>query len=129
MEIIHTYSRQKAIEDGVLVDITDTKEAKEAGFEIPVCLTAAVHALVEVPEGMEGFQDYAGRLWDTVYMATHAVKCKRLQGATEEEMEIIAFQVDYSMPAKTKAFKQVTYDLWLTFNKYEGFTIMLPSDY
>ena len=129
METIYSYTRKEAIEDGILVDISETKEAKEAGFKIPVCLTVGVHALAEVPEGMNGFQDYAGRLWDTVYMATYAVREKKRQGASSEDMEIVPFKVAYSMPAKTKEFKQVTFDLWLVFNKYEGFTIMLPEEY
>lgn len=129
METIYSYTRKEAIEDGMLVDISETKEAKEAGFKIPVCLTVGVHALVEVPSGMNGFQDYTGRLWDTVYMATYAVREKKRQNASSEDMEIVPFTVVYSMPAKTKAFKQVTFDLWLVFNKHEGFTIMLPSEY
>ncbi len=36
--------------DGQLVDVSETPEAKEAGFRVPVCLTVGVHALVQVPE-------------------------------------------------------------------------------
>ena len=39
-DLIHSYSRQQAIEDGVLVDVTAT--AREAGFRYPVALTATV---------------------------------------------------------------------------------------
>ena len=129
MESIYSYTRQEAIEDGMLIDISETKEAREAGFKIPVCLTVGVHALVDVPKGFEGFQDYTGRLWDTVYMATYAVREKKKQGASAEDMRIVAFKVVYLMPAKTKEFKQVPYDLWLVFNEHEGFTIMLPEEY
>src|SRR4051812_27741843 len=38
-EVIFAYTRKQAIEDGVLVDVTET--AKEAGFKIPVALTRA----------------------------------------------------------------------------------------
>jgi hypothetical protein len=48
--VIHMYTREQAIADGQLVDVSETPEAKEAGFRIPVCLTAGVHALVQVPE-------------------------------------------------------------------------------
>ena len=34
-EVIHSYTRQQAIEDGVLVDVSSTPEAKEAGFKAP----------------------------------------------------------------------------------------------
>ena len=60
-DLIHSYTRQQAIEDGVLVDVTAT--AREAGFRYPVALTATVFgAFVEVPPGVSG-QDAAGRLW------------------------------------------------------------------
>lgn len=37
-EVVSAYSRAQAIEDGVLIDITDT--AKKAGIEIPTAITA-----------------------------------------------------------------------------------------
>jgi uncharacterized protein DUF6573 len=65
-EIISTYTRGQALEDGVLVDVTDM--AKEAGVKYPVALTATVyHTYVEVPEGLV-CQDLAGRLWDILCM-------------------------------------------------------------
>ena len=125
MEIIDRYSREDAIEDGVLCDITDTKEAKEAGFKIPVCLTSAVYETVKVPEGLEGSQDFTGRLWDVCYMATHAIRTKRHQGATQEDLELIEFKVTFQMAVDV----QETKTFLIVFNKYEGFTIMYPSDY
>ncbi|MCP4286877.1 MAG: hypothetical protein GY792_20935, partial [Gammaproteobacteria bacterium] len=41
-EVISTYTRAQAIEDGVLVDAGPT--AKEIGFRFPVALTSAVWA-------------------------------------------------------------------------------------
>ena len=67
---ISTYSRAQAIEDGILVDVSDT--AREAGFTIPVALTRSVWSgLVALPEGYRGFQDERGRLWDVLWMARH----------------------------------------------------------
>ena len=75
-EPISVYSRSQAIEDGYLVDVSET--AKEAGFEIPVALSRAVHSeLVALPEGYRGWQDYSGRLWDVVFMAAHAARRNR----------------------------------------------------
>jgi hypothetical protein len=66
MDVIHRYTRQEAIADGILIDVTDT--AKEAGFSYPVALTTAVWAdYVAVPDGVEG-QDEVGRLWDILWM-------------------------------------------------------------
>ena len=65
-EVISSYSRAQAIEDGVLVDVSTV--AKEAGIKFPVAMTATVwRQYVEVPEGV-GCQDKAGRLWDIVWM-------------------------------------------------------------
>jgi hypothetical protein len=120
--IIDSYSRQQAIADGVLVDVT--KEAQEAGFKIPVAITKGVHALCQVPENLKGVQDYKGRLWDTLYMATVAYKkWKRNPGGNDGR--IIPFKVMFL----ERNLKHKTYDLWLVFNEYEGFTIMTPSEY
>lgn len=71
-KIIYSYTRAEAIEDGFLVDVSDT--AKEAGFRYPVALTRTVYNnFVEVPEGVEG-QDESGRLWDILFMCRHKIK-------------------------------------------------------
>jgi hypothetical protein len=61
-ELIFSYSRKQAVEDGVLIDVSAT--AKEAGIRCPTALTAAAWAkCVAVPPGV-ACQDEAGRLWD-----------------------------------------------------------------
>ena len=45
--VISRYTRQQAIEDGVLVDLTEWSQ--EAGFTIPVACTAAVWNQYIVP--------------------------------------------------------------------------------
>ena len=68
--VISVYTRAQAIEDGILVDVSET--AREAGFTIPVALTRTVWTrLVALPEGYQGFQDESGRLWDVLWMARH----------------------------------------------------------
>lgn len=72
MELIHAYSRQQAIMDGFLVDVSET--AKEAGFKYPVALTHAAYeacvAWTSTDSEKKGVpQDESGRLWDVVYMA------------------------------------------------------------
>jgi hypothetical protein len=65
-EVIYTYTRAQALEDGVLIDVSET--AKEAGIRFRVALTATVYGqYVEVPEGVTG-QDETGRLWDILWM-------------------------------------------------------------
>jgi len=60
-EVISSYSRADAIRDGFLIDVSKT--AREAGWVIPVAVTARVWAkCVEVAPGVSG-QDEMGRLW------------------------------------------------------------------
>lgn len=70
--IIFSYTRAQAIADGVLIDVSET--AREAGFRIPVAVTAAVWGLyVAVPEEVSG-QDESGRLWDVLWMLHFAIR-------------------------------------------------------
>jgi hypothetical protein len=83
--VIHSYSRREAIEDGVLVDLMQDETAaavREAGFTIPVAMTAAAFSLAVWPidDGKaEAWlkarcQDLQGRLWDVLYMLSQAVR-------------------------------------------------------
>ena len=68
--VLSVYTRARAIEDGILVDVSDT--AREAGFSIPVAVTRTVwNRLIALPDGYLGFQDESGRLWDVLWMARH----------------------------------------------------------
>ena len=68
--VIFAYTRAQAIEDGILVDVSQT--ARQAGFKIPVAVTRTVWSrLVALPEGYLGYQDERGRLWDLLWMAHH----------------------------------------------------------
>ncbi len=68
--VLSVYTRAQAIEDGFLVDVSDT--AREAGFRIPVAVSRTVwDRLIALPEGYRGFQDERGRLWDVLWMARY----------------------------------------------------------
>ena len=83
-DVIFTYTREQAIEDGVLVDVSET--AREAGFNWPVALTSNVWALVEdIPPRLQGIADVDGRLWDVLWMA----RCAALRGGTETLYDLI----------------------------------------
>ncbi|WDK04522.1 DUF6573 family protein [Xanthomonas campestris] len=76
-DLVHSYSRAQAIADGELVDVTAT--AREAGFRVPVALTAAVWADCVAWSDDDGrrkrtHQDESGRLWDVVWMAYLAAR-------------------------------------------------------
>jgi hypothetical protein len=73
-EVIFSYSRSQALEDGVLVDVSEM--AREAGFKFPVAVTQRLHAevLTPAPEGAANGQSFDGRLWDTLHMLHMAIK-------------------------------------------------------
>ena len=73
-EPIHVYTRAGALADGVLVDATEI--AREAGFRIPVALTADVWADVNDLSGryVTAEQSPEGRLWDLLFMAAHVAR-------------------------------------------------------
>ena len=75
-EIISSYTRTQAIEDGMLVDVTAT--AKKAGFSYPVAMTAAAWAdcvaWSDEDTKRQAPQDEFGRLWDVLWMAKLAAK-------------------------------------------------------
>jgi hypothetical protein len=126
-DVIDIYTRQQAIDDGVLIDITDLSITKEAGYKIPIVITQGVYSLVSVPKGLEGIQDFNGRLWDVLQMSTLAFRSCRAkhQNRAEIECRIVPFKTIF----QTTPRKQTTVDLWLVFNAHEGFTIMKPEEY
>ena len=81
-EVVYSYTRAQAVEDGVLVDAGTM--AQEAGFKWPVALTSAVWEDCVVWSDDDNcnkpFQDQAGRLWDVLYMASHAIRTSKDSG-------------------------------------------------
>ena len=69
-EVVFTYSRQQAIADGILIDVT--KMAKEAGFQFHTAITFnAWDKCINWENDVEKMhQDEDGRLWDILYMAS-----------------------------------------------------------
>ncbi|HED14468.1 MAG TPA: hypothetical protein ENI62_12585 [Gammaproteobacteria bacterium] len=80
--VISTYTRAQAIEDGVLID--PGSMAREAGFKWPVALTSAVWAdcvaWTDDDSKQQVHQDQSGRLWDTLFMASHAIRTSKDSG-------------------------------------------------
>lgn len=76
-DMVSSYSRAQALEDGVLVDVTNV--AREAGFRVPVALSAAVWADCvawsdDDNRRKRACQDEQGRLWDVLWMAKLAAR-------------------------------------------------------
>ncbi len=76
--IISRYTRENAIDDGVLVDVTE--QARETGIRIPTVITDHLHQILEdIPETSSG-QDYRGRLHDVLgmtYLKLNAMQATR----------------------------------------------------
>ncbi len=67
--VIHRYTRKQAIDDGVLVDVTEWASPREmmGGFRIPVAMTAAVWGHVQAPE--DSCESTRGRAHDVLWGA------------------------------------------------------------
>jgi hypothetical protein len=71
--VIYSYTRSQAIDDGVLVDVTEL--AKEAGFSVPVAMTIGAWTdLVGWDETNGAHQDEKGRLWDVLSVILHRIR-------------------------------------------------------
>lgn len=101
-EPISKYTRQNAIEDGVLVDVSTM--AKEAGFKFPVAVTNRVWVELIVPDdaSRQAGQSQEGRLWDLLWMLFLAIR--RGQGGSEVHYKVIfVFDGDKQREAALKA--------------------------
>ncbi len=72
---VSTYTRKQAIEDGVLIDITDT--AKKIGFISSVAVTSTVwHGYIVPAKELEYFgQSVKGRVWDVISRLYFQIQC------------------------------------------------------
>ena len=86
--VIFSYTRAQAIEDGVLVDLTEW--AAETGFKIPVACTSTVwDGYIVPPDGTpELGQSERGRAHDVLWMLFCAIR-----GSTGAKRECMSFKV------------------------------------
>ena len=83
--VISSYSRADAIEDGVLVDLMQDETeplVKEAGFKYPVAMTATAFEATVGSGELPVCQDLKGRLWDVLYMLVLSIKTGKATGDT-----------------------------------------------
>lgn len=107
MEVISRYTRVEAIEDGVLIDVTET--AKEAGIVYPTAVTVGLWAdYIEPPEELKGFQDLQGRLWDVLMMFNYAARTSKSSGSGPQTLY---FKTIFQMPTQTGHPKMETVEL------------------
>jgi len=113
---IATYTREQAIEDGVLADVTE--QARETGIRLPTAITNHLHETLEnIPATSVG-QDYRGRLHDVLWMTF--LKLRSLV-AKDCGLEVFPAEVDVLIDGKEQK-------LWIVIDG-DGLTIMYPEDY
>jgi DNA repair protein RadC len=105
-EVIYTYTRDQALSDGVLIDVSAM--AKEAGFSCPAAITAALYAELNPNQRERSYgQSYEGRLWDVLFMAQMAARRAIWDSQT-------AFCVSLaSCPEKRGRLRKRLLNLWL----------------
>jgi len=87
-EVIYAYTRENAINDGYLIDVSTV--AREAGIKWPTALTYAAWldcVFWESEDNKQTYQDESGRLWDVLYMARRALK-SAASGSTSTVYEL-----------------------------------------
>lgn len=127
-EIIHSYTRAQALEDGELVDVSAA--AKEAGFVFPTAITHGAWAQcvewTEADSRRQVHQDRSGRLWDVLSVARFAIMAARRTGAS-----VLQFKVS-CVPRGGRATRPRTVALLVHIGPGDRaepvMTIMLPED-
>lgn len=134
-EPIHAYTRVQAIEEGMLIDVSTT--AREAGIVWPVAVTNAVwsdaiawgDADDKRKRGRACWQSEIGRLWDVVWMASHAIRAGPHRG--DDGSRNILFQV-LRIPRDGRGARPTLTTLSLHVGPGDDcrpvITIMLPSE-
>lgn len=94
-KVISVYTRKQMLEDGSLIDVSDT--AKEAGIKFPVAMTQTAYGEVVKPDeqAIRRGESINGRLWDVLSM--FRIKARTFEGsrmdfkviATEEGREVV----------------------------------------
>lgn len=123
---IYVYSRMQALEDGVLIDVTEM--AKEAGFKIPVAVTYTVWDgyidWTTEDSRKQTHQDQKGRLWDILWMLHLA--CRR-----NSDVEYLNYRL-YVIPRDGRSKKPRQIELKAVIgggdNGEPVITIMLPNE-
>jgi len=119
--VVYSYSREQAIADGVLVDVTE--QAKAIGFKLHTVVTDHLfHGYVEVPEGLDGEgQSVTGRLHDLMVLALFTAR-------KAVNTDRVTFKVDFLMAPGRKETVEVIAHIGPGDHGEPVLTIMLPED-
>ena len=120
--VIYSYTRAQAIEDGVLIDVT--ADAKATGFKVHTVITDNLyHRYVEVPTGLDWSygQSSAGRLHDLLTLALFAAR-------SSKGTDRVYFKVDFLMEPGRSETVDIIAHIGPGDNAEPVLTIMLPED-
>ena len=119
--VVYAYSREQAIADGVLVDVTE--QAKAIGFRIPTVVTATLYqGYVKPPAGLEAEgQSVTGGLHDLMVLALFAAR-------RTINTDRVTFKVDFLMAPGRKETVDVIVHIGPGDEGEPVLTIMLPED-
>ncbi len=121
-DLVFSYSRRQALEDGVLVGASEM--AREAGFRYPVAVTRAVWDGVVTPDDESRAIGHSetGRLWDVLTMLRVAIRQSKGPAQTLQFQVIVVY---YGTDCRTVTLKAVCGpdDDWSP-----CITIMLPEE-
>lgn len=69
-EVIYSYTRKQALEDGVLVDLNQFIPIHESGYKYPIACTETVWNIINAAVKNKKYcNDYEGVIWDIIYMS------------------------------------------------------------
>lgn len=123
-DLIHTYTRAEAIDDGTLVDISAA--AAEVGIRYPVAMTIGAWADCVAWEDTNDWpQDERGRLHDLVWMLSCAIR------RAPADTDTVRYEL-LRVPNKPHAHRAVRAELRCVVgpgdNAEPVMTILLPSE-
>ena len=126
-KLVYSYSRAQAIEDGVLVDVTDM--AKAIGIKWHVAVTYSVWSdfieWTDCDRRRQGLDDTEGRLWHIVFTLHLAIK------KTEKYADVIFYELDI-LPRDGISYRVKCTKLKAVVSAGDYFepviTIMLPNE-
>ncbi len=100
-DVAFTYTRKQALENDVLIDITDI--AKEIGFISCVAVPSTVwHGYIVSAKEIEYFgRSVKGRVWDVISRLYFRILCS-------EATDVIHFKTVFMMPDERHIFKYET---------------------
>ena len=136
MPVIDRYTRGQAIDDGVLIDLTEWAsagpEGMVGGYLVPVAVTRAVWEQIEaIPDEYQGIQDVRGRAHDLIWMSLGAkskVMALAADGSIDSLPASALFQVTMSIKGMRKRLQTYKLVMSLGENGEPEITIMQPHE-